>query len=122
MISENNSIFKKEYENMTNTYSPDELQQLCIKIEALPKINQVEILRIFCKKNKNLVNENKYGIHINITDVETEILKEIEEYLTYVSKQETDLNIIETQQNTNENYNIVKDNKENDVVLTVDEL
>ena len=122
MIPENNPMVRKEYENTINTYSPDDLQQLCMKIEALPKINQVEVLRIFYAKNKNLVNENKYGIHINITDVETEVLKEIEDYLTYVSKQETDLSIIETQQNANENYNIVKDNKENDVVITVDEL
>jgi hypothetical protein len=112
----------KEYEKNTNTYSPEQLQQLCVKIEALPKINQVEILRIFHSKNKNLVNENKYGIHINITDVENSILEEIENYLTYVSKQETDLNIIEEQQHMNEKYNIEKDNKDNEIVIVVDEL
>jgi hypothetical protein len=112
----------KEYEKNTNTYSPEQLQQLCVKIEALPKINQVEILRIFHSKNKNLVNENKYGIHINITDVGNSILEEIENYLTYVSKQETDLNIIEEQQHMNEKYNIEKDNKDNEIVIVVDEL
>lgn len=112
----------KEYKKNTNTYSPEQLQQLCVKIEALPKINQVEILRIFHSKNKNLVNENKYGIHINITDVENSILEEIENYLTYVSKQETDLNIIEEQQHMNEKYNIEKDNKDNEIVIVVDEL
>ena len=84
MLSNNISTEVKEYEKNTNSYSPEQLQQLCGKIEALPKINQVEILRIFHSKNKNLVNENKYGIHINITDVEDNVLEEIENYLTYV--------------------------------------
>jgi len=126
MLSETTNISTeaevKEYEKNTNTYSPEQLQQLCVKIEALSKINQVEILRIFHSKNKNLVNENKYGIHINITDVENSILEEIENYLTYVSKQETDLNIIEEQQHMNEKYNIEKDNKDNEIVIVVDEL
>ena len=54
--------------------------------------------------------------------MEDNVLEEIENYLTYVSKQETDLNIIEEQQNTNEKYNIEKDNKDNEIVIVVDEL
>ena len=37
MLSNNISTEVKEYEKNTNSYSPEQLQQLCGKIEALPK-------------------------------------------------------------------------------------
>ena len=42
-----------------------------------------------------MINENKYGIHINVTDVENHVLKEIEEFIEYVSNQEKNLNDME---------------------------
>ena len=35
-----------------------------------------------------MINENKYGIHINVTDVEDSVLKEIEDFIQHVSTQE----------------------------------
>jgi len=72
-------------------------------------------LRIFHKYNKELINENNYGIHINITDIEDYVLQEIEEYIKYVTKQECELDIIESQQHTNEPY-ILKDNKDTSII------
>ena len=69
------------YDVNINTYTPDELKELCQKLEEMSKINQVEALRIFHKHNKEMINENKYGIHINVTDVENHVLKEIEEFI-----------------------------------------
>ena len=83
------------YDVNINTYTPDELKELCQKLEEMSKINQVEALRIFHKHNKEMINENKYGIHINVTDVENHVLKEIEEFIEYVSNQEKNLNDME---------------------------
>jgi len=80
------------YDININIYHPDELRQLCQKLEGMTKINQVEALRIFHKHKKDIINENKYGIHINVTDVDTHVLKEVEEFIVYVSKQEKALN------------------------------
>ena len=83
------------YDVNINTYTPNELKELCQKLEEMSKINQVEALRIFHKHNKDMINENKYGIHINVTDVENNVLKEIEEFIEYVSNQEKNLNDME---------------------------
>ena len=85
----------QSYDININTYNPDELRQICQKLECMTKINQVEALRIFHKHKKDIINENKYGIHINVTDVDTHVLKEVEEFIVYVSKQEKELNDIE---------------------------
>jgi hypothetical protein len=61
-------------------------------IEKLSKIHQIEILRIFNKYNNVTLNENKNGIFINLTDVNSNVIKCIETYLQYVSKQELTLN------------------------------
>ena len=103
------------YDVNINSYSPSDLRNLCTKLESMTKLNQVEVLRIFHKYNKELINENNYGIHINITDVEDHVLKEIEEYIKYVTKQETELDIIESQQHTNEAY-ILKGNKDTPII------
>ena len=36
-----------KYDNSVNSYSPDDLKQLCSQLENMTKINQVEALRIF---------------------------------------------------------------------------
>ena len=46
------------YDVNINTYTPDELKELCQKLEEMSKINQVEALRIFHKHNKEMINEN----------------------------------------------------------------
>ena len=69
------------------------------KLESMTKINQVEALRIFHKHNKEMINENKYGIHINVTDVEDSVLKEIEDFIQHVSTQEKELIEMEELQN-----------------------
>lgn len=103
------------YSNPTNTYHPAQLQILCCKLENLSKINQVEVLRIFHTHKKDAINENKYGVHINVTDIETSVLQEVEEHLEYVTKQEKELTIIDQQQHTCEAY-VLKGIKENAVV------
>ena len=72
------------------------LKSLQEKIELLSKFNQIEILKIL-HKNNVMINENKYGCHINLTEVSNDVIEEMEMYLKYVSSQEIDLHHIEQQ-------------------------
>ena len=105
------------YDVNINSYSPEQLRALCSKLEDMPKINQVEVLRIFQKHNKEFINENNYGVHINVTNVQDAVLQEIEEYIKHVSKQETELTTINSQQTNSRNY-ILKANKDTEQVYS----
>ena len=72
----------------------DSLKSLKEQIEATNTFHQIEILRIL-KDNDVEINENKNGVFINLTYVDSSILDKIYKYLSYVNKQEDQLNVIE---------------------------
>ena len=55
--------------NEINNYSVSELNYLRESIENMNKFNQIEVLRIFNKDKDVILNENKYGIHINLSEL-----------------------------------------------------
>ena len=117
-INENNTkTDNNSYDVNINSYTPEQLRTLCSKLEEMPKINQVEVLRIFHKYNKEFINENNYGVHINVTNVPDMVLMEIEDYIKHVSKQETELITIDSQQTNSTNY-ILKANKDTSQVYS----
>lgn len=83
--------------NELNNYSVSELNYLRDYIENMNKFNQVEILRIMYNHKDVTLNENKYGIHVNLSELKKEVLDKMFEYIKYVSTQESNLNIIEQQ-------------------------
>ena len=82
-------------------------------IENMSKFNQVEVLRILTKHQEVTINENKYGIHINLSELNNSILDELLVYIKYVNTQEIDLNTIEKQKQDYKNIYFLKDNKDN---------
>jgi hypothetical protein len=103
--------------NEVNNYSVSELNYIRDSIENMNKFNQVEVLRIL-NKNKNVtLNENKYGIHINLSDLKKEILDELNVYIKYVNTQELTLNSIEQQKEDYRNTYFAKDIKDNSKIL-----
>lgn len=66
-------------------------------IEKMTKFNQVEILRILNKHEDVIINENRYGIHVNMSDLKENVLNEIIQYVQYVQAQERTLNQDEKQ-------------------------
>jgi hypothetical protein len=80
-------------------------------IENMNKFNQVEILRILYKNKINL-NENKYGVHINLSELDNYILFELQKFINYVNTQENTLNDIEQQKESFKNIYFSKDNKD----------
>jgi hypothetical protein len=82
-------------------------------IENMSKFNQIEILRILTRHKEVIINENKYGIHINLSDLRNDILDELLVYVNYVNTQEIELNNIEKQKESYKNTYFLKDNKDN---------
>ena len=103
--------------NEINNYSVSELNYIRESIESMNKFNQVEVLRILNKNNNVMLNENKYGIHINLSELKKEILDELNGYIKYVNTQEITLNAIEQQKEDYKNTYFSKDIKDNSKIL-----
>lgn len=73
----------------------EDLNNLKETIEKLSKFNQIEILKIFHKNPNININENKYGCHINLSEVDSDSINEVKNYIQYVNTQENDLNSME---------------------------
>ena len=89
----------------------EKLLIICKKIESMPQFNQIEILKIFSKHKDIILNENKNGIHINLTEINPVVINELNEYINYINAQELNLNIVETQKEEFKNTYFTKDNK-----------
>jgi hypothetical protein len=95
------------------SYDYNKLNNIRDAIEQMPKFNQIEVLRILTNKNV-IVNENKYGIHINLSELNDSILDELDVYIKYVDTQEIDLNNFEQEKEKYKNIFFIKDNKDMD--------
>lgn len=76
-----------------NDYSLEEMKNI---IEGLNKTNQLEFLKIFKDENVKL-NENKSGTFINLSFLNEDILNKIKHYIIYIKKQQTELELLESQ-------------------------
>jgi len=94
-------------------YDYDQLNYIREQIETMSKFNQIEILRLLTKHTDITINENRYGIHINLSDLDNSILDELSKYIKYVNTQENYLNNIEKEKETYKNTFFLKDNKDN---------
>ena len=95
--------------NEINNYSVSELNYLRESIQNMNKFNQVEILRILNKHKDVILNENKNGIHINMSELRKEILDELSVYIKYVNTQESNLNVVEKEKQDYRNAYFAKD-------------
>ena len=94
------------------SYFVNSLKDLKDRIESISLFHQTKILNIFYDNNIP-INENKNGIHLNLSDFNDSILDELLVYINYVTKQETELNNIEKQKESYKNTYFLKDNKDN---------
>jgi len=88
-------------EQIEEDYDLPLLNNIREKIEKMPKFNQIEVLRILNNHKDIIINENKYGIHINLTELDNSIIEELKVYINYVNTQEFELNQAEQEK---ENY------------------
>ena len=103
--------------NDVNNYSVSELNYIRETIENMNKFNQIEVLRILSRHSEVILNENKYGIHINLSELNKDIINELNIYIKYVNTQELTLNSIEQQKEDYRNTYFTKDIKDNSKVL-----
>ena len=103
--------------NNVNNYSVSELNYIRETIENMNKFNQIEVLRILSRHSEVILNENKYGIHINLSELNKDIINELNIYIKYVNTQELTLNSIEQQKEDYRNTYFTKDIKDNSKIL-----
>ena len=99
--------------NDNNNYSVSELNYIRETIESMNKFNQIEVLRLLHKHKDITLNENKYGIHVNLSEIKKENLDELCVYISYVNTQEISLHKIEQQKENYKNTYFTKDIKDN---------
>jgi hypothetical protein len=95
-------------------YDYNKLNYIREQIENMSKFNQIEVLRTLTKFKDVIINENKYGIHINLSELKNEVLKELLTYIKYVNTQEIYLNNVEQEKEKYKNTFFFKDNKDKD--------
>ena len=74
-----------------NQFSLSELNYIRVTIENMNKFNQIEALRILKKDNLNLLNENKNGVLVNLSELDKDTVDELQEFIKHVNTQETEL-------------------------------
>lgn len=83
----------------TASFNMFQINNIRKTIESMNKFNQIEVLRIL-KNSKATLNENNYGVFINLTNLDYDILKKLDDYIEYVKVQEKNLNNVEKQKET----------------------
>jgi len=113
-VKEIEQIFKKDI-----NIDKEEPKNILIKelidiqktIESMSKYNQIEILRILKIDDKITLNENKYGIFINLSEVDMLTINKLKNFINYVNTQEMNLIQIENQKEIYKNQFFINDNK-----------
>lgn len=98
--------------NDINNFSVSELNYIRDHIESMNKFNQIEVLRILNNHKDVTINENKYGIHINLSDLKKVLLDELNGYIKYVNTQEVALHQVEKEKEDYKNTYFTKDIKD----------
>ena len=80
-----------------STEKINRLQNIKKTIEKYNIEQQEEILGIFQENNDIIINENKNGFFINLTNLDESIILKLEKYIEYVLLQEKHLMNIESQ-------------------------
>ena len=93
-------------------YDYNKLNNIREQIENMSKFNQIEILRILTNYKDVIVNENKYGIHINLSGLSSKIINDLINYIKYVNNQELYFNNDEKEKENYKNTFFLKDNKD----------
>ena len=68
-----------------------------MKIEAMTKVNQIEVLRILKNIPNVRLNENKSGVFVNMSFLPENALDDLVRYIQYVEEQEETLKTAENQ-------------------------
>jgi septum formation inhibitor-activating ATPase MinD len=79
-------------------------------IENMNKFNQIEILRMLKNDTTVILNENKYGVHVNLSELNNQNIDQMYNYVKYVNAQQVSLDTAEKQKEAFKNTYFSKDN------------
>ena len=97
-----------------------DLENIKKQIESMPKFHQVEVLRILSADSDVVLNENKNGVFINLSQVCSDTLSKLNEYVQYFHAQQESLQAQESTKASLSNlyFNPHKDNNTSNVKIT----
>lgn len=72
----------------------NDLEKIRKHIESLNNIHHIEIGKIL-KNNNVKLTENNNGLFVNLNNIDTNVINEINKYLTFVNIQENNINDVE---------------------------
>ena len=87
----------------------DKLTNMKNSIEKMDNSNQIEVLRLL-NNHSVVLNENKNGIYINLSELDEDIIEQIYKFVNYIYNQENKLSEEETEKQCYKN--IYFDNKD----------
>jgi len=96
---------------MTDKFTVAEMDTMRLVIENMSTRNQINVLRILSAHKDITLNENKYGVHVNMTNLHTDVLHELKNFIQYVNLQDKTLDSIEQQKEEYEK--LIRDNHHN---------
>jgi len=80
-----------------NKHTYSDLISIQRTIEAMNKDNQIEILKILYDDGSIILNENKNGVRVNLSNLSTDIMTALETHIEYVKKRDSQLTVDETE-------------------------
>tara|TARA_Y100000992_G_C21270005_1_gene496147 strand:- start:2020 stop:2343 length:324 start_codon:yes stop_codon:yes gene_type:complete len=93
------------------------LEYIRQQVELMSKHNQVEVLRILNSSSDNVtLNENSYGVFINLSDLSDDLLDKLNDYIEYWKKQEHNLKNIEKKKQAYKTIYFSNNIKDNSIV------
>lgn len=93
---------------MADKFTVAEIDAMRLVIENMSTRNQINVLRILSVHKDITLNENKYGVHVNMTHLPTDVLRELNNFIQYVNLQDKTLDSIEQQKEEYEK--LIRDN------------
>jgi hypothetical protein len=75
------------------------LQEIKDRIELMPKHYQIEVGKLLIQQNNCGYNDNQNGIFINLSNISSDLIDKLNNYIQYVDLQENQINHTEQQKN-----------------------
>ena len=72
-------------------------------IENMARQNHLDVLKILVKYDDIIINSNRSGIRVNLSEVKQNVIDDLVNYIKYIQAQENALNVDEKQKETYKN-------------------
>jgi len=95
--------FEETEEQQEITGRSDRLTKLKDKIEKMDKSNHIEALYMVSQNKSIKLTENNNGTFINLTELNDKMIEKLEDFIVYVTKQNSDIDDIESKKEELEN-------------------